>query len=265
MLRKAVTTTFPEARNAWMRDQPTRFRQVFQSPIQPLLMDQCPLGGIDQNVRLWAAAGLLVIICLETGAQRRGGFGGRLPGNPAPIPSPSLIRPAPSHPEWTGSHNSFESPRLGSQPIVAYPVPYPIYVGSENPPENPPYGGESPPISPLYPGPPPDPIAPAPYAGPPLRIAPSQSAAQRSGGEACPIPDIRDSTAVEEVPDRVEFFIAFNDHSVRTAVAYWVQDETVHYITPHGSHNLVSISLIDRTLSARLNSGNLVQFILPAR
>jgi hypothetical protein len=108
-------------------------------------------------------------------------------------------------------------------------------------------------------------MAPAPYAGPPPRIAPSQSAALRSGGEACPLPDIRDSTAIEEVPDRVEFFIALKDHSVRTAVAYWVQDETVHYITPHGSHNLVSISLVDQTLSARLNSDNLVQFILPAR
>lgn len=234
-------------------------------------MDQCPLGGIDQPVRFCAVAGLLVIMCLETAAQRRGGFGARLPGNPAPIPSPSLIRPPPSHPGWTGSHNSFESPRPRNGPIVAYPVPYPIYVGSENPPEDPPYGGESPPLSPLYPGPPPDPIMPAPYAGPPLQIhldeppTPFQNAAQPSGGEGCPLPDMRDSTAVEEVADRVEFFIALKDHSVRTAVAYWVQDETVHYITPLGSHNLVSISLVDQTLSARLNSGNLVQFILPAR
>jgi hypothetical protein len=112
---------------------------------------------------------------------------------------------------------------------------------------------------------------PAPYAGLPLQVhldappTPFQSAAQRSGGEGCPLPDMRDSTAVEEVADRVEFFIALKDHSVRTAVAYWVQDETVHYITPLGSHNLVSISLVDQTLSARLNSGNLVQFILPAR
>ena len=35
MLRKTVTTTFREARNAWMRDQPTRFRQVFQSLYNP--------------------------------------------------------------------------------------------------------------------------------------------------------------------------------------------------------------------------------------
>ena len=181
-------------------------------------MDQCPLGGIDQPVRLCAVPGLLVIMCLETAAQRRGGFGARLPGNPAPIPSPSLIRPPPSHPGWTGSHNSFESPRPRNEPIVAYPVPYPVYVGSENPPGDPPYGGESPPLSPLYPGPPPDPIMPAPYAGPPLQIhldaqpTPSQSATQRSGGEGCRLPDMRDSTAVEEVADRVEFFIALKDH-----------------------------------------------------
>lgn len=228
-------------------------------------------AGIDQNVTFRAAAGFVVIICLETAAQQRGGFGGRPPGNPAPIPSPSPLRPPPSRPGWTGSRKSFESPRLGNERIVVYPVPYPVFAGSENPPEDPPYGGgESPPLSPLYQGQPPDPIAPAPYTGPPLRIrldgqpAP-QSPAQRSGGEGCPVPEIRNSTAVEEVPDRVEFFIALKDHSVRTAVAYWVQDETVHYITPRGSHNLVSISLVDQTLSARLNSGNLVPFTLPAR
>jgi hypothetical protein len=223
-------------------------------------------------VTFWAAAGLLVIICLETAAQRRGGFGGGHPGNPAPIPSPSPVRPPPSHPGWNGSHKSFDSPRFRNEPIVAYPVPYPVYVGSENTPENPPYdGGESTPLSPPYQAQPPDPIAPTPYAGSPLRIyldpqpAPSQSTAQRSGGEGCPLPDIRNSPTVDEVPDRVEFFIALKDHSVRTAVAYWVQNETVHYITPRGSHNLVSISLVDQTLSARLNSGNLVQFVLPAR
>jgi hypothetical protein len=64
--------------------------------------------------------------------------------------------------------------------------------------------------------------------------------------------------------DSVVFFIALKDSSVYTAVAYWVEGETLHYITPHGKHNQVSLALLDRELSARLNEGHKVDFHLPA-
>ena len=49
-----------------------------------------------------------------------------------------------------------------------------------------------------------------------------------------------------------------------TAAAYWVDGETLHYITPRGKHNQTSLALVDRDLSARLNEGQKVDFQLPA-
>ncbi|MGA2328799.1 MAG: hypothetical protein ABSH05_21185 [Bryobacteraceae bacterium] len=63
--------------------------------------------------------------------------------------------------------------------------------------------------------------------------------------------------------DSVVFFVALKDSSVYTAVAYWVEGETLHYVTPHGKHNQVSLALVDRNLSARLNEGQKVDFHLP--
>ncbi len=63
--------------------------------------------------------------------------------------------------------------------------------------------------------------------------------------------------------ERPLFFIALKDSSVYTAVAYWVEDGTLHYITPQGKHNQVSLDLVDRGVSGRLNAGRNVQFHLP--
>jgi hypothetical protein len=70
------------------------------------------------------------------------------------------------------------------------------------------------------------------------------------------------STAREDQLDRFQVFIALKDSRVYTAVAYWVQGETLHYITPGGIHNQVSLDLVDRKLSARLNAGRLVELAL---
>jgi hypothetical protein len=63
--------------------------------------------------------------------------------------------------------------------------------------------------------------------------------------------------------DPVTFLIALKDSSVYSAVAYWVQNDALHYVTPQGKHNQVSLSLVDRALSARLNTGRQVEFHLP--
>ena len=66
-----------------------------------------------------------------------------------------------------------------------------------------------------------------------------------------------------EREDPVQFFIALKDGLVTTAVAYWVRERTLHYLTLQGSHNMVSLDLVDRPRSARLNEGGRVPFILP--
>ena len=86
-----------------------------------------------------------------------------------------------------------------------------------------------------------------------------ENLAHATGLEASRNPTAR-SDANEE---QALFLIALNDHRVHTAVAYWVQGQTLHYITPERSHNQVSLPLVDRQMSSRLNADSLVPFVLP--
>jgi len=67
----------------------------------------------------------------------------------------------------------------------------------------------------------------------------------------------------EPSQDQPLFFIGLTDNSVYTAVAYWVEGGTLNYVTPQGRHNQVSLSLIDRETTARLNRGGRFQLHLP--
>jgi hypothetical protein len=67
----------------------------------------------------------------------------------------------------------------------------------------------------------------------------------------------------EPPEDQPLFFIALTDSSVYTAVAYWVEGGTLNYITPQGRHNQVSLPLIDRETTTRLNRGSKFQLHLP--
>jgi len=61
------------------------------------------------------------------------------------------------------------------------------------------------------------------------------------------------------------FLIAFKDHTIYNAIAYWVEGETLHYVTNQNTHNQVSLDLVDRELSDRLNRERQVDFRLPPR
>lgn len=69
-----------------------------------------------------------------------------------------------------------------------------------------------------------------------------------------------DQNASSESPG---YLIAFKDHTIYAAVAYWVEGDTLHYITSGNTHNQVSLDLVDRDLSARLNGERGVDFLLP--
>ena len=49
------------------------------------------------------------------------------------------------------------------------------------------------------------------------------------------------------------FLIAFKDHSVYSALAYWIEDKTMHYVTPQQTHNQASLDLIDLDFTKKLN------------
>ncbi len=60
------------------------------------------------------------------------------------------------------------------------------------------------------------------------------------------------------------YLIAFKDHSIYSAVAYWVDNDTLHYFTTGNTHNQVSLSLVDRDLTRQLNAQSGLQLNLPA-
>ncbi len=64
-------------------------------------------------------------------------------------------------------------------------------------------------------------------------------------------------------PDPTYYLLAFKDHSIYSAVGYWVDGDTLHYITNGNVHNQVSVSLVDRDLTSQLNRGRGVQVVLP--
>jgi hypothetical protein len=59
------------------------------------------------------------------------------------------------------------------------------------------------------------------------------------------------------------YLIAFKDHSIYSAFAYWVEADTLHYVTPQRVHNQVSLSLVDRELTDKLNRDRQLQVKLP--
>jgi len=68
----------------------------------------------------------------------------------------------------------------------------------------------------------------------------------------------------EPAPDSARYLLAFKDHTIYSAVAYWADGDTLHYFTLGNVHNQASISLLDRDLTERLNRELGIEFKLPA-
>jgi hypothetical protein len=59
------------------------------------------------------------------------------------------------------------------------------------------------------------------------------------------------------------FLIALTDHTVVAAIAYWVDGDTLNWISRDAKQNRMSLSLIDRDFSKQLNDERHVEFKLP--
>jgi hypothetical protein len=53
--------------------------------------------------------------------------------------------------------------------------------------------------------------------------------------------------------DTSYYLIAFKDNTIYSAVAYYTEGDTLHYFTSGNVHNQVSLSLVDRQLTEKLN------------
>jgi hypothetical protein len=65
-------------------------------------------------------------------------------------------------------------------------------------------------------------------------------------------------------PTENYYLIAYKDHSIYSALAYWVEGGTLHYVTTENTHNQASLSLIDVDRTYKLNADRSVPFAIPA-
>jgi hypothetical protein len=150
-------------------------------------------------------------------------------------------------------------------PVYAYPVYIGGYAGGGYAPYADAYGqdyGPAPDYStPPPPVQPPQPsmmMYPSPDGGPPImsmrqgppppQMRPPGPPASQQDSDTSPTPG---------------YLIAFKDHSVYSAMAYWVDGDTLHYFTNSNTHNQASLSLVDRDLTERLNREMGVDLKLP--
>jgi hypothetical protein len=61
------------------------------------------------------------------------------------------------------------------------------------------------------------------------------------------------------------YLIAYKDHAIYAALAYWVEDKTLHYVTTQNTHNQASLDLIDLPLTKSLNQDRNIPFTLSAQ
>jgi len=70
------------------------------------------------------------------------------------------------------------------------------------------------------------------------------------------------------VPDDEQptiYLIAFRDHTIMPAFAYWTEGHTLKYVNMDHGINQATLDLVDRDLSYRLNQERNVDFKLPSR
>jgi hypothetical protein len=157
-------------------------------------------------------------------------------------------------------------------------VPYPVYYGgygyaapgygydqSQGNPQG--YGDQAPPIINTN-------SAPSvvinqsfvpPQANPSVRdYGPSDANGDQSGVRLYQVPTPGQGPAQANSDKPTLYLIAFKDHTIVQALGYWMEGSTLHYVSAEQSLNQVSLDLIDRDLSQRLNSERNVEFRLPA-
>jgi hypothetical protein len=214
-------------------------------------------------MRTLVGSGLWLLLATGLFAQHHGGFRNPHPFAQGTFSNAVLPGSAPRLGGPFAGQNFRRQPsvpaagRSGTVITYGYPVvyAYPVYVGGylDNafPAEPPP---EQPPSSTMI-----DLSQPAPAVVEDFSSDDAQDPTTPTAAAA-------DSQPVEEPASTHEpshYLIAFKDHTIYSAVAYWVDGDTLHYFTSGNTHNQVSLSLIDRDLTERLNKESGLEVKLP--
>lgn len=64
-------------------------------------------------------------------------------------------------------------------------------------------------------------------------------------------------------PPASYYLIAYKDRSIYSALAYWIEGDTLHYVTTQNTHNQATLSLIDVDQTYKLNTDRSVPFSIP--
>jgi hypothetical protein len=79
-----------------------------------------------------------------------------------------------------------------------------------------------------------------------------------------PYADAAAAAAAQRASDQPTIYlIALRDHTIVQALGYWMEGSTLHYVSAEHTLNQLSIDLVDRDLSQRLNDERGVDFRLP--
>lgn len=135
-------------------------------------------------------------------------------------------------------------------------IGYPVYVGGAYVPA---YGSNYAPdyssqtqLSPQQQYPPAPPVVINQYFGPPPQAPPEPVTGVYQPYSQRQQPQDQSDDSAEPTPTKY-YLLAFKDHSVYSALAYWVEDKTLHYVTPQNSHNQASLDLVDVDFTKQLN------------
>lgn len=155
----------------------------------------------------------------------------------------------------------------GHRPVVYVPYVYPVYTGG--------YYGYEPPVQQV----PNITIINQPPSAPQVIInqyAPPPEVNRTSNHERDSDSSSSDGVRSYQAPVRAQsdndsaaetryYLIAFKDSSIYSAIAYWVDGDKLHYVTPHGAHNQASLDLVDRELTKRLNHDRKAEVAIPGK
>ena len=207
------------------------------------------------------------------GAPYRGAYAPQPMGSVrhAPLPGAgysSVLHPGGLHPGYGGGYrNNWNHGRS----VVAYPVyvgpGYPLFMDNfQGLPDQQPV--QEPPVVMQQP------IAAPPAQAPTVIInqyfrADGSLESQDSGpepgpssmGGPAPAPGLSPRPSVADEKPTI-YLIAFRDHTIMPVLAYWIQGDTLTYITKDGNQNTASMSLIDKNFSEQLNDERRIEFSL---
>lgn len=66
-------------------------------------------------------------------------------------------------------------------------------------------------------------------------------------------------------PPETYYLIAYRNRSMYAAISWWMENDTLHYVTTQNTHNQASLDLIDLDLTRKLNQDRNVPFAIPGR